>query len=80
MFKAGGSNDLEYAGRFIAGVPEGMPLIAGLEHKITRLTKHHIVAKLSSETSSKYIAVFVFTRMAVQRGGQRAGRHRVFYQ
>ena len=40
--EAGWSDDLEDAGRLITGVPEGMPLVARLKHKIARLGKHHI--------------------------------------
>ncbi len=43
-FKASWSDDLENAGLFITGVPEGMPLIARLEHKVVRFGKHDFVA------------------------------------
>ena len=71
--KASWSNDLEDAGRFVTGVPECMPLVARLEHKIARLGKYHVVAKQCAETPSKHVAVLVLSRMAVQWGANARG-------
>src|ERR1035437_10125053 len=75
--EAGGRDDLQKPRREIAGVPEGVPLVARLEDQIAWACGHDFVAQQRPDASLHYVAVFVLVCVAVQRGGERSGGHRV---
>src|SRR6185437_13052061 len=69
--------ELEDAARLVARVPEGVPLIARLEDEVARAGFDHVVAEQRAHSSLEHEAVLVFPRVAMQRRGERARRHRM---
>src|SRR4029453_4679045 len=78
--KAGRRDDLQNPGRLITRVPERVPLVAGLEHQIPWVGDQHFVTEKRAHPALEHVAVLVFTRVPVQRGGQSAGGHRMLDQ
>jgi hypothetical protein len=70
-------DDLEDPRRLVAGVPEGVPLVARLEEQVARAGDDHLVAQQGADLALEHEAVLVLAQVAVQRRGQRARRHRV---
>jgi hypothetical protein len=61
----------------IAGVPEGVPLVARLEDQVAWAADHDLVAEQRAHLPLDDVAVFVLARMAVQQCRERARRERV---
>jgi hypothetical protein len=71
LFKAGRRNDLEKPCGLITRVPERVPLVAGLEDRVTRPAEHNFVPKQRADAPLYDVAVFVLTRVTVE--GRREG-------
>ena len=70
-------DDLEDPRGLVAGVPERVPLVARLEDEVAGLGDHHLVAEQRAHAAPRARAVLVLARVAVERRGERARRHRV---
>jgi len=63
--EAGRGDDLQYPRRSITGVPEGVPLVAGLEDQIAGAGDQHLLAQQRADASLQDIAVFVLACVPV---------------
>ena len=54
--EAGGGDDLQDPGGFIAGVPERVPLVARLENQINRTGDQHLIAQKRADTPLQDVA------------------------
>src|SRR5579864_2638092 len=77
ILEAGGCDDLQQPGWFVARVPERVPLIARLEDQVTGLAVDDLPTEVGSDTPFEYVAVFVLSVVAMQRSSQRPGWHRM---
>src|SRR5919198_6263018 len=80
VLEAGRRDDLEDPARFVSRVPEGVPLVARLEHEVTRAGLDHLVPQERAHASLEDEAVLVLARMQVQRRGERPRRHRMLHE
>jgi len=71
ILEAGRRDDLDDLARCIAGVPERMPLIPGLEHPGSGLSRHDVVAEQRTERPCQHVRVLVLARVPVERCGER---------
>jgi hypothetical protein len=55
--EASGRDDLEQAGGFVTGVPEGVPLVAGLEDEVTGTPDQDLVTEEGTDASFDHEAV-----------------------
>ncbi len=78
VFEPTGRDDLQDSAWRVTRIPERMPLVAGLEHEITSFGMDDIIAELCSQTAFQDVAVLIFILVAMERGGQRPGRDRMF--
>ena len=78
MLEAGGGDDLEDAEGVVGGVPEGVPLVAGLEGEVAGLGVDDVVSEEGAHAALEDEAVLVDSLMAVAGGAEGAGRHWVF--
>src|SRR5205823_12330757 len=78
--EAGRGDDLEDPARLVPGVPEGVPLVAGLEDEVARAGLEDLVTQECAHAALQDVAVLVLARVAVQRRGQRSWSHRVLDQ
>jgi hypothetical protein len=69
-------DDLEYPDRFVTGIPERVSWVAGLEYQITRTRDQNLTAERGAHATLEDEAVFVLTRVPVQRRRERTRRHR----
>src|SRR5688500_10921885 len=65
LLEAGRSDDLEDPAGLVAGVPEGVPLVAGLEDQIAGAGLDDLVAEQRSHAALEHEAVLVLPRVAV---------------
>ena len=68
-FEAGWRDDLQDPSGFIAGIPEGMPLIPRLENKVARVSEQHLVTQKRANAPFENVAVFVLAGVPMQRRG-----------
>src|SRR5437588_7453981 len=78
--KAGRRDDLQEPRRLVTGVPESVPLVAGLEDQIAGTTDQDLLTQQRADASFDDVAVLVLACMAVQRGGQGTRGHRMLHQ
>jgi len=71
VLEAPGGDDLEYPARSVAGVPERVPLITGLEDEASCIRVYHLVAELRPRAPLQDVAVLVLVGVAMKRGGER---------
>ncbi len=76
-FEAGWRDDLQDPSGLIAGIPEGMPLIARLEDEVAWVSEQHLVTQKRSNAAFENVAVLVLARVPMQRRGERPRGHRV---
>src|SRR5919112_1585699 len=74
------ADDLQYAAWHVAGVPEGVPLVAGFEDHGPRARVHHGVTEQAPHPAFQDVVVLVLTRVPVQRGGEGSRGDRMFHQ
>jgi len=77
VFESSGRNDLEDPARAITGIPESVPSVAGLEDEVARLREDCSSTKPGSHLALQHIALFVLTRVTMQRSGEVPRRDRV---
>ena len=75
--KPAGRDDLKDPARFVTGIPEGVPLIARLEHQFPRTSLDDLVSQQRTHTPFEDEAVLILARVTVQRRGERPRGHRV---
>src|SRR5215213_2892246 len=63
-------DDLQYPARPVAGVPEGVPLVAGLEDEVALCRVDDLVAELCAHAPLQDVAVLVLVRVAMKRCGE----------
>src|SRR4051794_4124651 len=71
VLEAGGRDDLDDLAGRVAGVPEGVPLVARLEDPGARAGAHDLVAEERAERAGEYVGVLVLAVVAVQGRGER---------
>src|SRR5918999_3074579 len=76
----GGRDDLEEPRGLVAGVPEGVPLVARLEDQVAGAADHDLVAKQRADAALEHVAVLVLAEVAVQGRRERPRRHRVLHE
>src|SRR5690349_2854055 len=72
-----GRDDLKDPAGRVTRVPEGVPLVAWLEHQVASTGLDNVVAQQRSHPSLKHEAVLVLARVTVQRRSERPWRHRM---
>src|SRR6476646_3668394 len=77
VLEPGRRDDLEDPARLVARVPEGVPLVTRLEDEVAGAGLDDVVAEEGAHPALEDVAVLVLARVPVQRGGERARRHRV---
>ena len=77
VLEPGRRDDLEDPARLVARVPEGVPLVPRLEDEVTGAGLDDVVTEERPHPALEDVAVLVLARVPVQRGGERARRHRV---
>src|SRR5829696_6260956 len=80
VLESSGGDDLQYAARPVAGVPEGVPLVAGLEDEGALFRDDDLVAELRAQTALQDVAVLVLVRVAMKWGGERSWGYWMFHQ
>src|SRR6266536_1401701 len=75
--EAGGRDDLQNPARAFPGVPERVPLAAGLEDEVAGAGLEHVIAEERSHAAFEHVAVLVFAEVAVERRCECVRRHRV---
>src|SRR6185437_9688461 len=78
LVEARRGDDLQHPAGLLAGVPEGVPLAARLEHELAAPRLDHLVAEQRAHPPLEHEAVLVLTRVPVQRRRERVRGHRVF--
>src|SRR5687767_14252565 len=63
-------DDLQDPAGLVARVPEGVPLVAGLEHQVADLRVHDLAAELSAHAALDHEAVLVLASVAVEWSGE----------
>ena len=67
LLEASRRDDLQNSCRVVTSIPEGVPLIAGLEDQIARFANAHIITQQGAYLSLQHKAVFVFAGVTVKR-------------
>jgi hypothetical protein len=80
VLEPGGGDQLEQAGRLVAGVPEGVGDTAGLEDEVAGSRLEHLGTELQAEAAFHHIGVLVLVAVGVERRPQGAWRERVLDQ
>src|ERR671910_801158 len=80
MLEPSGGDDLKDPARPVAGVPKGVPLVAGFEDEIPLLRVHDLISELRSHTPFKDVAVLVLVCVPVKRGDERPRGDRMLHK
>src|SRR5215212_1497763 len=70
--ESSGGDYLQYPAQAVAGVPEGVPLVAGLEDEVTLSRIDDLIAELCPHTTLQDVAVLVLVRVTMERGSERS--------
>src|SRR5215211_7408665 len=79
VLKAARRDELQHAGGGVPGVPEGVPLAAGLEDQIAGFGEDFLVAQQGPQPALQHVAVLGLAAVVVQRAGQDVRRQGVLH-
>src|ERR687894_3161090 len=80
MLEPSGGDDLKDPARPVAGVPKGVPLVAGFEDEIPLLRVYDLISELRPHTPFKDVAVLVLVCVPVKRGDERPRGDRMLHK
>jgi hypothetical protein len=80
LLDPGWDDDLEHAGRAVVGVPEGVPLAAGLDEEAAGLHLHLLAAEEGPDPALQHVGVLVLAFVHMDRACERAWREQMLDQ